>query len=78
MGLANLSVLHAAPLFQNLVSQKQVEDPVFSFKLAENGSELTIGGVNENLFTGDFTDVPVTNLTTVDPQFLPFSRLLFA
>ncbi|KAH8997777.1 acid protease [Lactarius hatsudake] len=50
----------ASPVFQSLVSQDQVSAPVFSFYLAESGSELYVGGTNQNHFTGSFTYVPVT------------------
>ncbi|EIN07945.1 acid protease [Punctularia strigosozonata HHB-11173 SS5] len=60
MGFQSISVYSAPPLFQTLVSQRQTSDSVFAFKLAQSGSELTIGGVNNALYTGSFTYVPVT------------------
>ena len=41
------------------MKENQVKDAAFSFKFADEGSELTIGGTNADLFSGDFTDVPV-------------------
>ncbi|KIJ66833.1 hypothetical protein HYDPIDRAFT_85774 [Hydnomerulius pinastri MD-312] len=62
MGLAfgAISVYQANPVFQTLVADGQVTESVFAFKLAGSGSELYIGGVNSNLYTGDFTYAAVT------------------
>ena len=62
MGMAfqSISVYRASPLFQTLVSEGQVTDPIFSFKLASSGAELYIGGANSELYTGGFTYTPVT------------------
>ncbi|GFO19108.1 cathepsin d [Plakobranchus ocellatus] len=51
-------------LFDNMVSQKIVKDPVFSVYLNrgesdENGGVLTLGGTNMNFYTGNFTFVNV-------------------
>jgi len=62
MGMAfeELSQFEASPFFQTLVNGGKTDAGQFGFKLAESGSELFLGGVNSNLFTGDFTDVAVT------------------
>ncbi|KAH9019322.1 acid protease [Lactarius deliciosus] len=60
MAYTSLSIYGASPVFQSLVSQGQVSAPVFSFYLAESGSELYIGGTNQDLYTGSFTYMPVT------------------
>ncbi|KAH9059067.1 acid protease [Lactarius vividus] len=60
MGYESLSNYGASPVFQSLVSQGQVTTPVFSFYLAESGSELYVGGTNQDLYTGSFTYMPVT------------------
>ncbi|GJE90284.1 Asp-domain-containing protein [Phanerochaete sordida] len=60
MGYQTISQYNSPPVFQTLVAQKQVTDPVFSFKLAESGSELLLGGANSDLYTGDFTYARVT------------------
>jgi len=60
MGYESLSSYGASSVFQTLVSQGQVSTPVFSFYLAESGSELYIGGTNQNHYTGSFTYMPVT------------------
>ena len=46
MGYESISSYGASPVFQTLVSQGQVSDPVFSFYLAKSNSELFIGGTN--------------------------------
>ncbi|KAH7890072.1 aspartic peptidase domain-containing protein [Phlebopus sp. FC_14] len=62
MGLAfeSLSQFGANPVFQTLVSDNLVSDPVFAFKLASSGSELSIGGVNSALYSGSITYTQVT------------------
>ncbi|GJE93357.1 Asp-domain-containing protein [Phanerochaete sordida] len=62
MGMAyqSISQYNAPPVFQSLVSQKQVTTPAFSFKLSQSGAELFLGGADSNLYTGSFTYAPVT------------------
>ncbi|KAH7909360.1 aspartic peptidase domain-containing protein [Hygrophoropsis aurantiaca] len=62
MGMAFGSIAEStsSPLFQTLVAQGAVQEPVFAFKLAQNGSELRIGGTNNALYTGNFTYTNVT------------------
>ncbi len=52
--------LQGQSLVPNLVSQGQVSTPVFSLYLAQSGSELYIGGMNQNHYKGSFTYMPVT------------------
>ncbi|KAF8262632.1 acid protease [Lactarius quietus] len=61
MAYQSLSSFNSSPLFQTLVAQGQVAKPEFAFMLAENGSELCLGGTNSELYKGDFTYVPVIN-----------------
>ncbi|KAF9164281.1 hypothetical protein DFQ26_001626 [Actinomortierella ambigua] len=63
LGLAfeSLSTLKASPLVQTLFSQGQLDEPVFSLKLASEKSELFLGGANGDLFTGEITYTPVVN-----------------
>ncbi|KAH7925783.1 acid protease [Leucogyrophana mollusca] len=67
MGLAfpSLSTTNSTPVFFSMVAQKVVPEPVFSVKLAENGSELLLGGINTALYTGNITYTPVIDATTV-------------
>ncbi|KAJ8591472.1 acid protease [Rhizopogon salebrosus TDB-379] len=62
MGMAFKSVSRfgADSVFQTLVSQGAVPEPVFAFKLASSGSELRVGGVNSALYKDPFTYTPVT------------------
>ncbi|KAH8997787.1 acid protease [Lactarius hatsudake] len=60
MAYGSISNLRASPVFQSLVSQGQVPVPVFSFYLSESGSELFIGGTNQDHYTGAFAHMPVT------------------
>lgn len=60
MGYESISSYGASPVFQTLVSQGQVSDPVFSFYLAKSNSELFIGGTNQDRYNGSFTYMPVT------------------
>lgn len=60
MGFQTISDYDASPVFQTLVSEGQVIDPAFSFKLSSSGAELYIGGSNSALYTGSFTYTPVT------------------
>jgi cathepsin D len=55
MAFQSISVSGASPPFETLISQGQVLDSVFGFKLAPSGSELFLGGVNDALYTGDIT-----------------------
>jgi cathepsin D len=60
MGFQSISVYNAPPVFQSLVADGQTDSPVFAMKLAASGSELTLGGLNSDLYTGDVTYVPVS------------------
>ncbi|KAF8265090.1 acid protease [Lactarius quietus] len=60
MGYESISSYGASPVFQTLVSQGHVSTPEFRFYFAESGSELYIGGTNQNHYTGSFTYMPVT------------------
>ena len=59
-GLAfpEISIGGATPPFQNMVDQKLVPEPVFSFWLNRNhpsgpGGELVLGGVDPSHYTGE-------------------------
>ncbi|KAJ7704411.1 acid protease [Mycena rosella] len=53
MAFPALSQFGRNPLFTTLVKQKTVP-PIFGVKLADSGSELLLGGVDNSLFTGAF------------------------
>jgi len=66
MGYQEISVDGVVPPFYNMVSQKLVDDAVFSFYLNRNasdpnGGELLLGGIDQSKYTGDITYVPVTS-----------------
>jgi cathepsin D len=60
MGYQSLSALQAAPVFQSLVAQGRVSEPVFSLYMSQSpDAELFLGGVNKKHYTGSITYVPV-------------------
>ncbi|KZT25187.1 acid protease [Neolentinus lepideus HHB14362 ss-1] len=61
MGFRAISQYNANPVFQNLISSHRVDQPVFAFKLAESGSELTLGGTDGNAYSGSFAYTDVTD-----------------
>ncbi|XP_036375614.1 nothepsin [Megalops cyprinoides] len=68
LGLAypSLAEVVGAPVFDNLMAQKLIDQPVFSFylsrkkNLADPEGELLLGGVDEALYSGPINWVPVT------------------
>nr|XP_023012742.1 lysosomal aspartic protease-like isoform X3 [Leptinotarsa decemlineata] len=65
MGYDTISVKKVRPFFYNLVDQKLVAQPVFSFYLnrdpnAKVGGELILGGSDPKYYKGSFTYIPVT------------------
>lgn len=62
MGMAfqSISEYNSPPVFQTLVSQGKVAEPVFGFTLLKSGSELYLGGVDSSKFDGSLTYAPVT------------------
>ncbi|KAF9957309.1 Vacuolar protease A [Mortierella alpina] len=58
LGYDTLSVLNAVPPFYNLLAQNSIDEPIFSFYLAQDslkseGGEMMLGGMDPNLFTGE-------------------------
>ncbi len=49
------------PFFYTAIQQGVVSQSTFAFKLAQSGSELTIGGTNSDSFTGDIEFHPVSS-----------------
>jgi hypothetical protein len=60
LGFQSVSKYNATPFFINLIAQGIVSNPVYGVRLANEGSELFLGGTNRDLYQGDFTYVPVT------------------
>ncbi|KAL1293920.1 hypothetical protein HN51_054593 [Arachis hypogaea] len=65
LGFQEISVENALPVWDNMVLQNLVNEPVFSFWLngdpnAKSGGELVFGGVDPKHFVGNHTYVPVT------------------
>ncbi|XP_036399272.1 cathepsin D [Megalops cyprinoides] len=59
MAYPRISVDGVAPVFDNIMSQKKVEQNIFSFYLNRNpetqpGGELLLGGTDPKYYTGDF------------------------
>ncbi|KAF8274300.1 Asp-domain-containing protein [Lactarius quietus] len=63
LGLAfpSLSEFKASPVFQTLVDQNALPADHFGLHLASEGSELYLGGTNDEFYTGDFYYTPVTH-----------------
>jgi len=60
MGWDSISVDGVQTPVQALVASGEMPEPVFGFYIGDNkDGELTIGGVNSNYFTGDFTYIPL-------------------
>ncbi|CAH8502443.1 unnamed protein product [Schistosoma turkestanicum] len=64
MAYPSISVDGVTPVFVNMIKQRLVESPVFSFYLSRNistalGGELLIGGVDEKYYTGEINYVDV-------------------
>ncbi|CAN1165690.1 Aspartic proteinase A1 [Linum perenne] len=65
LGFREISVGDAVPVWDNMMKQGLIKEPVFSFWLNrhagdEEGGELVFGGVDPNHFKGKHTYVPVT------------------
>jgi cathepsin D len=55
MGFMSISEYNANPVFQTLIADGQTSDSVFAFKLSQSGAELSVGGTDSSLYSGDFT-----------------------
>ncbi|XP_010215562.1 PREDICTED: cathepsin E-like [Tinamus guttatus] len=65
LGYPSLAVGNALPVFDSIMNQGLVEQPLFSFYLkrgenTENGGELILGGIDHSLYKGSIHWVPVT------------------
>lgn len=65
MAWPRISVDGIPPVFQNMVAQKAVKQPVFAFHLGTDGAtgELVIGGVDDDHYSGDLHYLPLSNET---------------
>lgn len=64
LGLAydTIAVNHIPPPFYEMVHQKLLDAPVFTFRLGEteeDGGEAVFGGIDDSHYTGKITYVPV-------------------
>lgn len=63
LGFDTISVNHIVPPFYQMIDQKLVDEPVFSFYLSntDNGDESTVvfGGIDESHYTGKLTKLPL-------------------
>lgn len=64
LGYDTISVNRVVPPFYNMVDQGLIDEPVFSFYLADTAndgdeSEACLGGINKDHYTGELTKIPL-------------------
>jgi len=61
LGYDSISVNHITPPFYNLVNQKLIDEPIFGFYLGdeEEGSEMHLGGISKDHYTGKMDKIPL-------------------
>ncbi|XP_051974215.1 nothepsin [Xyrauchen texanus] len=66
LGFPQLAEEQGSPVFDSMIAQRTLEEPIFSFYLTNNGSgfggELLFGGVDETRFVAPVNWIPVTQL----------------
>ena len=65
LGMPSSSVAGVKPIFNEMIDQKVITEPVFSVYLHKDsnetsGGEITFGGIDKTRYTGDLTYVPVS------------------
>ena len=65
LGFPSIAEAAAKPIFNEMLDQKVITEPVFSFYLQKDGDEhsggeITFGGIDVTKYTGELTYVPVT------------------
>jgi len=68
MGWSTISVDGLPTVFDNMIAQKKVDSPVFSFYLNRdpndsNGGKLVLGGSDKTLYTGEMSYIPLSQTT---------------
>lgn len=64
LGFSSISIGKVPTFIDNAITQGKLDDPMFGFFLGNGADgELTLGGVDETKFTGDFHDVPLLSET---------------
>ncbi|XP_069696614.1 lysosomal aspartic protease-like isoform X2 [Periplaneta americana] len=66
LGYPSIAVDDITPVFNTLIEQNAVDQPVFAFYLnrdpaAATGGEVTFGGIDSNHYTGSITYLPVNS-----------------
>jgi saccharopepsin len=62
LGYDTISVNHITPPFYEMINQKLIDTPVFSFRLGsseEDGGEAVFGGIDDSAYSGKINYVPV-------------------
>ncbi|ORX95330.1 hypothetical protein K493DRAFT_337388 [Basidiobolus meristosporus CBS 931.73] len=61
LGFRQISEIEAPPPFYNMISEKLIDQPIFSFWFGRypEGGELTFGAVNNSRFSGEIKYAPV-------------------